>query len=247
MEQAKATAETQVLPPRTRRENIWINLAVNILIPVVILKKGAEWLPAFTPVGVLIVALLFPVAYFGYDLYQRRKYNFVSILGFISILLTGGIGLLALNPVWIAVKEAAVPAVIGLAVLASLKSRYPLVRTFLYNKEIMDVAKIDRALTERENQVGFEKLLATCTWLLAGSFLVSAALNFILARMIVRTSPAENAAAFNSELGSLAMWSWPVIVIPCMAVMMLALWKLLTGIKGLTGMELDEVFHPQSR
>jgi hypothetical protein len=37
------------------------------------------------------------------------------MLGFVSVLLTGGIGLLQLDPKWIAVKEAAVPAVIGLA------------------------------------------------------------------------------------------------------------------------------------
>jgi hypothetical protein len=243
METSKVSPAAQQIPTQNKRENVWINLGVNILIPVLILKKGADWLPALSPGGVLIVALLFPVAYFVYDLYQRRKYNFISILGFVSVLLTGGIGLLQLNPIWIAVKEAGIPALIGIAVIASLKTRYPLVRTFLYNKEIIEVEKIDAALTERNNHAGFEKLMTTCTWLLAGSFLVSAVLNFILARIIVTTDPAENAVVFNSELGSLAAWSWPVIVIPCMVVMMLALWKLISGIKTLTGLELEEVFR----
>lgn len=242
MEQIKAEAAGPSISRPNRRENLWINLAVNILIPVVILKKGAEWLPALSPVGVLFVALFFPIAYFLYDLAQRRKYNFISVLGFISILLTGGIGLLQLNPVWVAVKEAAVPAIIGIAVVASLKTRYPLVRTFLYNREVMEVEKIDGALRSRDNHAAFEKLLGTCTWLLATSFLVSAILNFALARLIVTTDPAENATIFNDELGSLAMWSWPVIVIPCMVVMMVTFWRLLTGIKELTGLELEEVF-----
>lgn len=218
-------------------------MVVNILIPVVVLKKGAEWLPALSPVGVLVVALLFPVVYFLYDLYQRRKYNFISILGFVSVLLTGGIGLAQLNPVWVAIKEAAIPAVIGVAVLVSLKTRYPLIRTFIYNKELIEVEKIDQALDERNARADFEKLLASCTWLLAGSFLVSAILNFFLARYIVTTDPAQDAVVFNNELGSLAMWSWPVIVVPSMIVMVFTLWKLLAGIKRLTGLDLEQVFR----
>src|SRR5690606_30925088 len=118
----KVSPASRQIPNKNKRENPWINMVVNILIPVVVLKKGAEWLPALPPVGVLGVALLFPVVYFLYDLYQRRKYNFISVLGFVSVLLTGGIGLAQLNPVWVAVKEAAIPAVIGIAVLASLKT-----------------------------------------------------------------------------------------------------------------------------
>jgi hypothetical protein len=38
-------------------------------------------------------------------------------------------------------------------------------------------------------------------------------------------------------------WSWPVIVIPSMAIMMVTLWMLLGGIKKMTGLELDDVLH----
>jgi intracellular septation protein A len=243
METVKTNPATPASPTQPKRENMWVNLGVNILIPVVILKKGAEWLPALPPVGVLFVALAFPVAYFIYDLYRRRKYNFISILGFVSVLLTGGIGLLQLNPIWVAIKEAAIPAIIGIAVVASLRTKYPLVRTFLLNREIMEVDKLEQALEEKGTRGAFDKLLRTCTWLLAGSFLVSAVLNFVLARIIVTTDPAVNPVAFNSELGSLAMWSWPVIVIPCMIVIALALWTLISGIKRLTGLEMEEVFR----
>jgi hypothetical protein len=40
--------------------------------------------------------------------------------------------------------------------------------------------------------------------------------------------------------------SWPVIVVPSMGMMMFALWRLLGGIKRLTGLELEEVFHAQA-
>lgn len=146
MEQIKTEP---VSKPTAKRENLFLNIALNILVPVLLLKKGSTWLPFLTPVQVLLVALFFPVAYFSYDLYKRRKYNFISILGFVSILLTGGIGLLQLNPIWVAIKEAAIPALIGVGILLSNKTKYPLIRTFLYNKEIIEVEKIDEALDSR--------------------------------------------------------------------------------------------------
>ncbi|HLS28184.1 MAG TPA: VC0807 family protein [Opitutales bacterium] len=239
MEQIKTEP---VSKPTAKRENLFLNIALNILVPVLLLKKGSTWLPFLTPVQVLLVALFFPVAYFSYDLYKRRKYNFISILGFVSILLTGGIGLLQLNPIWVAIKEAAIPALIGVGILLSNKTKYPLIRTFLYNKEIIEVEKIDEALDSRGVRNQFDRLLNVCTWLLVSSFLLSSVLNFFLARIIVTTNPADDAVLFNDELGSLTAWSIPVIVVPSMIVTSIALWKLLSGIKELTGLQLEEVF-----
>jgi uncharacterized protein (DUF983 family) len=38
-------------------------------------------------------------------------------------------------------------------------------------------------------------------------------------------------------------WSWPVIAIPSMAIMMLTLMQLLKGIKSMTGLELENILH----
>ena len=43
---------------------------------------------------VLIIALLFPIIYFLNDFIKNSKTNFISILGFVNILLTGLIGIL---------------------------------------------------------------------------------------------------------------------------------------------------------
>ena len=40
--------------------------------------------------------------------------------------------------------------------------------------------------------------------------------------------------------------SYPVIVLPCMAVTLFALWRLLAGIKRLTGLNLEAVFATQA-
>jgi hypothetical protein len=234
------TGQNQQSPAR---ENLFLSIGFNLLLPVLLLKKGGAWLPGLQDWQVLALALVFPVTYFVYDLVRRWKYNFISILGFVSVLLTGGIGLLQLNPFWIAVKEAAIPGIIGLVLVGSLRTPYPVVQKLFYNPEIINVEIVRGRLMESGKQGEFEQLLTRCTWLLGASFFVSAILNFVLARIIVRTNPAENGLLFNQELGALALWSWPVIVVPCTAVMMFAFWQLFKGIKRMTGLELEEVFR----
>jgi hypothetical protein len=230
------------------RENTFLNLGFNILLPILILNKGKKWFgtylePHFENVAVpiLIIAMLFPIGYFVYDYAKRGKYNIFSILGLISVLMTGGIGILEIPTKWFAVKEAAIPLVLGLAVLISLKTPYPLIRTLLYNPEIIQIDKVQAALKAHDSQAAFDKLLTKCTYLLAGSFLLSAALNYILARWIV-VSP-SGSDAFNSEVSKMMAWSWPVIAIPSMIIMMVTLWLLLGGIKKMTGLDLEEVLH----
>lgn len=158
-------------------ENPWLSLAINIALPAIILMKGSDeqWLG---PVWGLVVALSFPLAYGLADFARRRRFNFISALGVVSILLTGGIGLLELDPRWVAVKEASVPSVIGIAVMVSLWTRYPIVRSMLYNDRLIDVPKVDEALERHGGKLAFERTLVVASWLLAGSFFLSAVLNF---------------------------------------------------------------------
>jgi hypothetical protein len=173
------------------------------------------------------------------DFARRREWNIISILGFVSVLLTGGIGLLQLDPKWIAVKEAAVPAVIGIAVLVSLRTRFPIVRTFLYNDKIIRVDAVDEALQRRGNRRAFEQTLVNASWMLAASFFVSAVLNFVLAKLIVKSPPGTT--AFNEELGRMTALSYPVIVVPSMIIMITALWYLFSRIRRLTDMDLEQI------
>jgi hypothetical protein len=231
----------KAVPDRTddRPENLWLNLICNVALPVFILMKLSPE-DRLGPTLGLILALSLPLGYGLFDFVRRRKYNVFSILGFCSILLTGGLGLLKVDGFWFAVKEAAIPLVLGLAVLASLRTRYPLVRTFLYNDKIIDIERVSGALSERSQLPAFNRLLTQATCLLAGSFFLSAGLNFGLARFFLQ-SP-SGTAEFNAELGRMTAWSWPVIVIPSMLVMMFALWRLLSGIRQLTGLEYEAIF-----
>jgi hypothetical protein len=225
-----------------KRENLLLNLACNIAAPALILSKLSTE-DRLGPVLALIVALAFPLAYGAADFLRRHSFNFISGIGFASTLLTGGFALAELDGFWFAVKEAAVPCVIGLLVLLSTKSKRPLIREFIYNPQVIDIPKVDAALAARGNSSAFDRLMQRSAWLVAGSFAISAALNFALARWLL-TAPGGT-PEFNAQLGKMQWLSWPVIVVPSMAIMMFALWQLLGGIKKLTGLELDQIFHAQ--
>jgi hypothetical protein len=225
---------------KAKPENLLLNLVCNVALPTVILSWGSSE-KALGPTWGLIVALAFPVGYGIYDFAARRRCNFISIIGFASVLASGGFGLLKLEGFWFAVKDAAIPSIIGVAVLASMRAKEPLVHELLYNPQVIDVPRVEAALTERGAHAAFAKLLRSSSYLLAMAMLVSAVLNFCLARYLLRSPPGT--AEFNAELGKMHWMSWPVIVLPSMAMMMYALWRLLKGLEQLTGLELDQIMH----
>jgi hypothetical protein len=229
-----------VSPTPPKQENLLLNLVCNLVLPALVLSKLSTP-ERLGPVYGLVVALAFPLGYGAWDFVQRRQANFISIIGFVSVLLTGGLGLLHMDGLWFAVKEAAIPTVIGFAVLISLKTKKPLVHTMLYNPQVIDVPRVDAALEERNNRAGFDRLLVTSSYLLTVSFLLSAVLNFGLARYLLTS--VSGTPEFNAQLAKMHLLSWPVIVVPSLAMTLLALWRLLSGLKHLTGLSMDEIFR----
>lgn len=234
------TADSTLTKPPKKQKNTLFDLLINIVTPSVILMKFSDE-SSLGPVNGFLVALAFPFLYGIYDLLTSKKFNLFSGVGLLNVGLTGGLGLLKVEGIWFAVKEAAVPLVLGSAVLLSLKTKYPLVRTILLNENVVNVQKVMANLQERRQTDAFEKLLVQATLLLSLSFLLSAILNFVLAEVILQ-SP-TGTPEFNKELGQMTALSFPVIAVPCTIVTGFALWRLVTGIKKLTGMEFEEIFH----
>lgn len=221
-----------------KKESPLVSLLVSIVIPAIILSKFSteEYLgilPGF------LVALSLPVGYAIYNLFVRKETGFIAIIGFVSIFLTGIIGVFEFPTEWLAVKEAAVPLLIGIAVIVSLKTPYPIVKKLLFNEEILDLKLIDEKLEENSNASEMDKALFKATFMVAGSFLLSAFLNFFLTKYIV-VSPAGT-AAFNEELGTLTALSYPAIALPSTAVMFVALYYIFKQITKLTGLSFEEM------
>lgn len=224
----------------TRSGNPLVEIAVTLLIPALILMKlsGPEELGAL---NALLLALAFPLAWGAHGLLRERKFNFLAALGLVSVLLTGGIGLLELDPQWLAIKEAAVPGLIGLVVLISLRTRYPLIKTLLYNRTLLNVDRVQAALVSNGTLAVFEARLRNATLMLAGTFFFSATMNYFLATWVVVSPPGS--AAFNEELGKLTLISYPVIALPSMLMTLFVLYYLVRAIRSLAGLSLTEVLN----
>lgn len=221
-----------------KKENPLSNLLFNIALPAIVLMKLSkeEYLG---PTWGLVFALAIPAAYFFYDFFKNGNKNFISILGFISILLTGGIGLLELSPGIYAIKEALIPLIIGVAVIALVRTKYSVFNKLLYRPEVFEVEKIDNLLQEKSNVALFQKKMYFANFFLATSFFVSAVLNFVLATAIVK-SPAGS-VEFNNEVARMTMLSYPVIVVPSMLILIGVFYFFIRDIKNLTGLTFEEM------
>ena len=221
-----------------KQESLLLNLAFNLLVPTLVLTKLSD--PEFLGIKLaIVVALSFPIGYGIHDFLTRGKLNFFSALGVVSVALTGGISLLELDAIYIAIKEASIPAIFGAATLISLKTSQPLIHTFLLNDAILEIQKINLALKDNGRKPEFDKLLINASWILAGSFFLSSLLNYLLAVIILTADPGT--VAFNEQLGKMTALSFPVIALPAMLVMMGNLFYLFRGITKLTGMSLEEI------
>lgn len=100
--------------PNKQRHSVIVNLLFNIVIPTLILTKLSSDV-YLGPRYSIVIALAFPLGFGFYDFVKTRRANMFAILGFISVLLTGGISLLELDAGYIAIKEASIPAQIGRA------------------------------------------------------------------------------------------------------------------------------------
>lgn len=222
---------------KTVKPNPLLELSITLILPSLVLMKlsGPEDLGT---VNALLLALAFPLFWGTRSLLRERKVNMLAVLGLISILLTGGIGLLQLDPRWLAVKEAAIPGLVGLGVVVSAFTGKPLVRVIMLSPALMNVELIQKNLQQHGNAAIFETRLKSATWMLGGSFLFSSAMNYFLATWIV-TSPAGT-QAFNEELGRMTLLSYPVIALPSMLIMLALLYYLARTLNQLAGLKLTE-------
>lgn len=203
------------------------------------MSKAGDWF-GLNPQIALVLALTFPLGYGIVDFCHSKRCNIFSVIGFISVLLTGVIGLLKLPTEYIAIKEALLPLLLGMVVLISAFTRYPLIKVLVFNDSVMDVEKISSRVTSPEAQWTLQRLLSSGTLKISASFLLSAVLNFVLAKYLVHSE--TGTVEFNKELARMTVWSYPVIVLPCTIVLMVTLYQLTKQLTQLTGLSFEEIF-----
>lgn len=206
--------QTKPPPP----ENPLLNILINILLPVVVLNKGSQY---FDPKLTLVLALAFPLVYGIQDYIRRKHKNYVSLLGILNILLTGGLALMKLQGIWFAVKEASLPLALGLMVLASYWSKNPAARMIFCNPQVMKIDLIEARLREFNRDQQFHALLKRTTLWLSFSFFISAVLNFAIAYHIfvdidAGLEPLAREQVLNEQIARMTWMGFAVIAAPLM-------------------------------
>lgn len=241
---------------KKQQDNPLANIMWNVLIPIVALSflgKNGDKFWHIGPVAGMLVAVSLPVIYGVHHLIKTKKPNFFSILGVVSILLTGGIAIMAYKdngtvdaaaPLWFALKEAAIPFVFGVTILISHWTKTPLIRVFLYNPDFFNIPAIEKRVKENDSTAGYKKLIFSGTLLLAGSFFISMVLNYILAMYFLNGNTASQ-EDFNDGVAKLTGWGFVVIGVPMLVILMIIMWRFVSGLKKLTGMNNEEVLLPR--
>ena len=150
----------------------------------------------------------------------------LSMVSLVSVTLSGGVGLLALDPRWFAVKEAAVPALLGLAMMASSGTRFAVVSVIL--DRILDPERTRAALERTGGGPAFARVTRRATIEMGLVMVGSGIASFLLARWLV-VSPAGT-DAFAAELGRYTFVSFPAVTVP---VLLGSAWVLHRALQGL--------------
>jgi len=245
------------------------NILINVLIPVLALSylsKDPDFQQSLGkavrvwhigPVKALIVALAFPICYGAWHFAVKRRANFFSVLGLVSVLLTGGLTIYLWNQdgtvkpnahILFGIKEASIPFMLSIAVIGSHFTPTPLLRVFLYNDAIFDVRKIESRVAEIGGEAEYGLILFRCTLLFATSFVISTLMNFGLALYFL--GDLDHAAAnaremYNERVAQLTLWGFAVIGIPILAFLFFTLRRLMTRLGALTGLKDEELMLPR--
>jgi len=231
---------------KTKKENPFVNLIANIILPVFILNKTALFPGEHKALLALAVALLFPIAYGLWDLVQNSKTNYFSILGLINTLITGLFAVFALDGFWFAVKEAALPACLGVGVYISSLKNKPFIKNLIASSGLFNMDLIQEKSTELKTEKGIEKSFLKANKLFSYSFFISAVLNFVLAVYIFKpieesSSDADKAVVLNGQISQMTWAGMLVISVPMVFFLGFTFYKLIQDLQSHTGLSQDEI------
>jgi len=218
------------------------DLLLTVILPSVVLESLSKP-ERLGPAWALAVALILPLGFGLYCFVKKRGLNFFSVLGLVAVIVTGGLGLLNLDPIWFAIKEAAFPVFLGMAFPLSFYWKKPLVNELLLNPQVINHRLLFGALDSPEKQQDFQSLMGRASWMLAGTMLMSAVANALLVLFYLKgTEPGTE--AYTQAIGRQNWVGFIVIGVPMLAVTMALLFWLLRRIQGITGLERDDLMNP---
>lgn len=226
-----------------QQDNMFINILCNIILPVLILNKASRFFPFITPSLALVIALAFPFFYGLRSYIKEEKVNWFSVIGLVGVLLTGGLALLQLKGIYFVIKEAAFPLLLALITLGSVLQKKPLMR-LMFNA-IFDKDLILLKTKEGNKEKELDYLMNETTLYFAGSFLISAILNFIVATHVFQET--ESLEVLNEQIAKMTWLGYIVIAAPLSIITFVIIWRFISQLKKITNLSLEDLFskdHP---
>ena len=228
----------------TKENPLW-NILFNIVLPVIILNKGHAFFPNNGPLYALLIALSFPFIYGLKDYFTNQHINKISILGLVGIALTGGFALFQFEGRVFAIKEALIPLIIAIFIAGSVFYKKPVMSLFILNSSLFKKDLILSRLKANHREDDFKKLLNFTTFGLAGSFVLSAVMNFIVAIWVFtdisHLDSESKSQTLNEQVAEMHWLGYVFIALPLSLVMVGILWFLIKRLKQMTGLNLNEI------
>jgi hypothetical protein len=201
-----------------------VNVLVNIALPVVILLtlSGDDRLG---PIPALLIAIGIPASHALVTLVRARTVTIQSILGLVSVLLTGVIGVLRLDTALFPLKEAAIPLAFAVVLVASNHTSFPVV------KLLFDVVQrkeyVERQVRATGVETAYRAHIERCGLLWAGIMALSGAMKATLAALIVRADAGTE--AFNRQLATYELAQIPTSMLVTMVLVLSLIWNIAKG------------------
>ncbi|MEK6554204.1 MAG: VC0807 family protein [Bdellovibrionota bacterium] len=239
-------------PAQNKPENPFVGLLFNIVLPVMILNQVTKRFGEANAGLALVLALALPIGYGLYDYFANSRKNYVSLFGVVNVAFTGGLAVLKLEGIWFAVKEAAFPLLLGIAVIISGLINKPFVKTMLWNPQVFDIDRIERAIFAKNGDPKLTTLFKTSNWVFALSFFLSSLLNFVLANRIFTRideslSETTKQQVLNDQIAQMTWQGYIVIALPLMILMMGLMWFIIRSIRKESGLTFEEIFKDSSQ
>lgn len=233
---------------KTFSDNPLWNLGFNVILPVIILKKGQSYFPSVSPLYILLLAVALPLFVGLWDYLAARRKNYVSILGLANTGLTGGFAIMDVEGVWFAVKEGTLPLLLGLYVLWSLKLKKNFVESFLFQPQIFNLPLIEEKAQSLGKAEVVKRITQIGTFWFSLSFFISASLNLVLGLMIFKSIdtalPAEQRAqVLNDQIAEMTWMGYVVIALPLALGTGFLLWWLLKAFSKSLDLKIEELLH----
>ncbi|MBX2797416.1 MAG: hypothetical protein KTR31_07110 [Myxococcales bacterium] len=188
------------------------------------------------PAWGLVVALAPPLLWGVFVMVRDRSVSALAVISVVSVTLTGGVGLLQLDPTWFAVKEGAVGMLLGGLVMATAPTRHAMIPVLL--DKLVDTERLQGALRQAGQPDAYVEAGRRATIQAGLLMLASGVASFGLARWIVRS--AAGTEAFGDELGRFTLLSFPVIGLPTTLAMVWVLERLLRRVEDASSLDRDD-------